>query len=336
VGNLANKLEMIYNSLSNMLGAGVPVVKALRTAASAGRRHHRHAFNQLAELASQGESIADGMERNPKVFKVMDTQLIRVGEESGGLPRIIKELSNWYALSNRVQRIIKGRVIFPLLQLHFVAFFVPGILYFMHDFSNGMIGYTADKSIKLCIGILSVLYVPATIGFLIVRFTPQTGPLRVTMDAIVQRIPGISAAFRHLAYARYFRNFQLCLNSGMPIVETCRIACDATGNGVIALRFQGGIQAAKDGKDVSEGFKRLPEEIMYSWLNGEQTGDLDIVCGRLADHSIHESERMFQVVADWVPRLIYGMVAILIIYFIVMLAQYAFGITATAIGESSR
>jgi len=328
---LANRLELVYNNLANMLAAGLPVVKALRTAGSAGRRHHSKAFNQLAELASQGEAIADGMEQNRRVFKRMDTQLIRVGEQSGGLPRILKELSKWYGLSNRIQRTIKGRLILPLMQLHFVAIFIPGIMYVMHEFSHNQMGFPADKAIRLGISILSVMYVPALVSFLIVRYTPQTGPLRLTMDFIVQRIPGLGYAFRHLAYARYFRNFQLCLNAGMPIVQTCQIACDATGNGIIALRFQGSIQAARDGKDVSEGFRHVPEEIMYSWLNGEQTGDLDIVCGRLSDNSTENAERMFKNVADWIPRLIYIMVAMVIIYFIIQLAQMAFGVTAAAL-----
>ncbi len=318
---MANKLELIYLNLANMLAAGVPVIKALRTAGSAGKWRHRKAFNRLADLASQGEGLADGMEQNKRVFKRLDAQLVRVGEEAGGLPRILKELSGWYGLSNRLQRTIKARLYFPLMQLHFVAVFVPGILYFMHEFSKGSLGFPADKAISLGLVILSIMYVPALISFLIIRYTPQTGLLRLLLDSIVQFIPILGYAVRHLAYSRYFRNFQLCLNAGMPIGRTCEIACAATGNGVVALRFKGGIQAVQDGKDVSEGFRRLPDEIMHAWLTGEQTGDLDIVCGRLADQSTEHAERAFKTVADWIPRLIYGMIAMIIIYFIFQFLQ---------------
>jgi len=80
--------------------------------------------------------------------------------------------------------------------------------------------------------------------------------------------------------------------------QTCEIAVDGIGNGLIARWFIGGIQAVKDGKDVSEGFSRfVPLNIVASWENGEVTGDLDIVCDRLANQSVEKSEAMFKLVA---------------------------------------
>jgi len=58
---LVNQLELVYNNLGNMLEAGVPVVKALRTASTAASGRLRKAINNVAHDASQGESLADSM-----------------------------------------------------------------------------------------------------------------------------------------------------------------------------------------------------------------------------------------------------------------------------------
>lgn len=125
-----------------------------------------------------------------------------------------------------------------------------------------------------------------------------------------------------MALSRFFRNFQLCLNAGVPIDQTCEIAVDGIGNGVIARWFIGGIQAVKDGKDVSEGFSRfVPLNIVVSWKNGEVTGDRDIVCDRFANQSVEESEAMLKLVAKGFTWLVYGLVAMVIIYFIFTLGS---------------
>ena len=212
---MANQLELVYNNLGNMLEAGVPVVKALWTASTAASGRLRKAINNVAHDAFQGESLADSMVKT-RQFKRLDIQLIRVGEISGGLTLLFKELANWYGLCNRISRTVKSGMVLPMVQFHFVAIFVPGILWLMSELS-GSGNFTGHSAIKLGLGILSLFYIPAVVIFAIVRFTPQTGPLRFLLDAIVQLIPGMSYAFRHLALSRFFRNFQLCLNVGVPI-----------------------------------------------------------------------------------------------------------------------
>ena len=328
---MANKLELIYLNLGNMLEAGLPVVKALRTAGNVGMWKYRRAFTFLADQAAAGSTIAEAMEQRRGVFRLIDRQLVHVGETSGGLPRILKELGKWYGLNNRIRAEIRSRLMMPLLQYHFVILFVPSILMVMNSFSQGAMGMTQDRAIALGIALASILYVPATFYVLVATFTPQTGPLRYLLDIIVQIIPALGAAMREMAYGRYFRNFELCLKAGVPILNACDISLKAVGNGVVAQRFKGGAAAVKEGSDVSEGFRHLPDELRYAWVNGELTGDLDVVCERLANNAFEKAERAFRAFAKVFSMFIAFVVVCVIVYCIFLMFSQM--MTASGLSE---
>jgi type II secretory pathway component PulF len=96
------------------------------------------------------------------------------------------------------------------------------------------------------------------------------------------------------------------------------MAAAGTGNVVVAELFEPGTASAKAGNPVSAGFAtQLPAEFISIWRVGEETGELDNVTKRLADGNGQAAEFMFGEVAQWFPRLVYLLVAILIIAYII-------------------
>ena len=75
------------------------------------------------------------------------------------------------------------------------------------------------------------------------------------------------------------------------------------------------------GKNVSEGFsKRIPQYMQELWATGEVTGKMDETSDRLANITQEIADKKFDAVRDWVPRIIYAMVSIMIVMMILKLA----------------
>jgi type II secretory pathway component PulF len=65
-------------------------------------------------------------------------------------------------------------------------------------------------------------------------------------------------------------------------------------------------------------------EVMVRWKNGERTGQLDAVFAQLSRSSAARVEARLKALAEWGPRLIYGLVCVYVV------AQILRGATAVS------
>ncbi len=83
-------------NFSNMIGAGVPILTALRIVGEvSGNYVLEEALVKVAESVRQGESIA-GPLTDSGVFPSMVTQMISVGEDSGSLQTMLEKVADFY------------------------------------------------------------------------------------------------------------------------------------------------------------------------------------------------------------------------------------------------
>lgn len=83
-------------NFSNMIGAGVPILTALRIVGEvSGNYVLEEALVKVAESVRQGESIAGPLTESG-VFPSMVTQMISVGEDSGSLQTMLEKVADFY------------------------------------------------------------------------------------------------------------------------------------------------------------------------------------------------------------------------------------------------
>jgi len=101
---MSKALALAYQNLSTMLEAGVPVLRCLTTVASGSQPRVRKAFAAVADGVSKGNSLAETMKLNPRVFSPLDVVLIDAGETSGNLGEMVGLLGKWHEMSGRMFR----------------------------------------------------------------------------------------------------------------------------------------------------------------------------------------------------------------------------------------
>jgi type II secretory pathway component PulF len=176
-------------------------------------------------------------------------------------------------------------------------------------------GGGAGQYVLAVLAILAGFYVPAGILAAVVLLTPRRGVLRRGLDAFVAAVPVLGRGVFHLGLARFCRAFHMLQKAGVPIVRCAAQSCQVVGNSAVARLLEGGADAARAGRNVSEGFSpRLGELFLQTWQVGEETGNMAEAAARLAGHAEETSQRIFTELARWVPR---------IIYFILMLMMAA-------------
>ncbi len=99
VGNLYKKLYLsrISDNLDTMLSSGVPIVRAIDiTSDVVGSLTYKNILKDAADSVKSGLALSVALERHNKQIPGIMMQMIKVGEETGSLGSILKNLTEFY------------------------------------------------------------------------------------------------------------------------------------------------------------------------------------------------------------------------------------------------
>lgn len=128
-GPLMKKIAVarFTRNLSNMIGAGVPILQALTVVGdTSGNWVLSEASKRVADSVRQGKSIAGPLAEEP-VFPPMVVQMIAVGEDSGSLEIMLSKVSDFYDAEVQATTEALTSLIEPLL-IAFLGVVVGGMI----------------------------------------------------------------------------------------------------------------------------------------------------------------------------------------------------------------
>jgi type IV pilus assembly protein PilC len=128
-GPLLQKIAVarFTRNLSNMIGAGVPILQALSIVGeTSGNWVIGQASKRVADSVRQGKSIAGPLAEEP-VFPPMVVQMIAVGEDSGSLEVMLSKVSDFYDSEVQATTEALTSLIEPLL-IAFLGIVVGGMI----------------------------------------------------------------------------------------------------------------------------------------------------------------------------------------------------------------
>jgi len=294
-------LATVYDNLSTLLAAGVPLIRSLRTVSAGLRGRLQQIFLKVTGSVEKGMPLSDAMGTHPKVFAPLDVMIIHTAEESGNLAEALDMLGHWYEFSRRVKRRVLSGLMLPLFIIHLAAFLppLPRLI---------LAGWDVEAYFRSVLLTLAIPYIVVALIICVMRFTPQTGIARRMLEGFSLKIPLLGKALYNLALSRYCRIFHMTSKAGMPITECADLAVKSTGNVVVAELFRPCSASVKAGNPFSDGLSsNLPLEFIEPWRIGEETGQLDEISKRLAEKNGEAAEFWFKQFAVWFPRVVYGL-----------------------------
>jgi type IV pilus assembly protein PilC len=99
IGKLFTKLYLsrIADNMNTMLSSGISIVRSIEiTGAVVGNKVYEGIMTDAVSAVKEGKSFSDALEKHDQVPKIM-VQMIKVGEETGGMANILKTLAAFYA-----------------------------------------------------------------------------------------------------------------------------------------------------------------------------------------------------------------------------------------------
>lgn len=293
-------LVIFTRQLSTMVGAGVPLMRALNTLQT---QTESKALQQVLTIVSKdvqgGMALGDAFAKHPQTFSEVYVNMVRAGEAAGILDDILKRLALQQEKNNSMRKKIKGAMTYPtvLLCITILAFF--GLMIFVIPQIGNVIknlgGPNAElppvTQVMLAISHFMVQYwYVVVIGLVAIAFfgnryihTPKG---KITFQTLLLKSPIVGPIVRKVAVARFARTFASLMGAGVNVLEALNVTGKAIGNAVYLKELQQAAVEVQNGKQLSQvltGSKLFPAIIPQMLAVGEETGQTDTVLVKVAD-----------------------------------------------------
>ena len=297
----SDELVMFTRQLSAMVGAGVPILRALDSMAQhAESTTFRNVINSVSKEVEGGTPFADALEKHPGAFNDVYVNMVRAGEAAGILDDILKRLALQQEKNASIRKKVKGAMTYPmvLIFITIVAFFglmlfvIPMIGKTIKDLAGEEAELPGLTQIMLSIShfiVNSWFIVFPILGALIwlaLRYI-KTPSGKKQFHQIVLKVPIISKIIKKLAVARFTRTFSALIGAGVAVLEALDITARGVGNTVYEESLKTAAARVKNGEILSRIIAE--DEVLYPPIVsqmlsvGEETGQTDKVLVKVAD-----------------------------------------------------
>ena len=288
---------LFTRQFSTMIDAGLPIVQSLDILAEqTENKPLKRTIRDVRRDVSGGTTLADALEKHPKVFDDLYVNMVRAGEAGGVLNTILNRIALFIEKANRLKKKVKGAMIYPAT-IVVVAIGVVSILliFVIPVFAElyGSMGRALPAPTQITINISNFfrayfVHVVVIIALIVVgiKMYYKTAKGRMVIDGILLKMPILGDLLRKVAVARFSQNMSLLLASGVPILEGLAITAKTAGNKVIEKAIMDARISISEGKTVAEPLEKsgvFPPMVCQMVSVGENTGALDNMLKRVGD-----------------------------------------------------
>ena len=327
-GHVTTKDRIMFTrQLSTLIGAGLPLATSLRTvAAQTQAKAMKVVVEEILTNVESGRTLFDAFSQYPETFNGVYLALIKAGETSGTLDLALKRLADQEEKDAAMMSKIKGALVYPAIILvviiavlaFMMTMVVPQVKNLYEDMGEELPALTQFLvNISDFFGTFwwLVLMIVVGIGVAIWYFVKRTPTGRKIADSFKIHVPIFGGLFRKLYVSRFARTAEMMLATGVPMLDSIKIAIDATSNVVIEEEYSKSIEVIKGGKPLSEAIQdrnyMLPLVPQMASI-GEESGKIDEMLGKAAQVYENELDEQINAISTMIEPILMVIMAGLI------------------------
>ncbi len=276
--------------LEQLLEAGVPMIDALTDLRdSLENRRLQEITAAMIESIQGGKSLSEAMRDFPYVFSTVFVNLVRAGEMSGTLTRVLRHMIDNLKWQDEQAAHTKRLFIYPVIvalvvgvaMFALMVFVVPELLKFVESMRQELPLHTR---ILIAVSGAFAAYWPfflaaLVLGILAVMAGNRYSPgFRLWFDGRILGLPVFGVILKKLVLTRISTYFALMYASGITVLECMKVAEDIAGNRAVEEALRGAARQIGEGSGIAASFAAtglFPPLVLRMLRVGENTGALE-------------------------------------------------------------
>ncbi|MEC4678714.1 MAG: type II secretion system inner membrane protein GspF [Nitrospirota bacterium] len=330
-----SETALMTRQMATLAGAGLSIMEGLAALIEqTENKASKKVWVDVREGVKEGSTFADALSRHPKVFSDLYCHMVRAGEASGALDKILLRLADYLENQVRLRGKIFSMMTYPILMmvvsglilLFLVAYVVPKVTSIFDDLNQALplptVILLSISDFVIAYGWL--LFLLLALGFFFLRRHIATPEGREKYDRISLKVPIFGKVVKMVAISRFTKTLATLLASGVQLLKALEIVQEVVGNKVLEETIREARGNIREGESIADPLKRsglFPPLVTHMISIGEKSGELETMLQKVSEAYDNEVETSVTGMTSLLgPLMILGMgFAILFIVLAILL-----------------
>lgn len=307
----AKEKEAFYSELGLLLSTGVNIKTAFEIIEEEMvNKKHRTLLETIKNAVISGKAIHEAIGVHATIFSKYEIQSIKIGEETGKLPEVLKELGAFYLSSIKLKRQIVGVLTYPIvvislaiLIVYFMLSYVVPVFSDIFTQTGGELPQLTQLLIRLSNKSDFIFYTLFGLiaGIWVVHKTQSKKEwYRHYTSALLLKIPVVNKLIQKIYLARFCQTMKLLTGAKVMIND----ALDLVLNMIEYYPIEKALQAAKhevvmEGKLLNESLEAhsiFPKKLVSLIKLSEEVNAPEVIYEKLYQQYATEIEHQQAVI----------------------------------------
>jgi type IV pilus assembly protein PilC len=275
--------------IASMLTSGLTLMQALTVLRNQiKKKPMSEMITKIITDVEEGKTFSQALGGYPKVFSAVYISLVKAGEVSGLLDKIMLRLADTLEKEDSLRGQIKGALLYPSIVLVMMVVVVCIMMLFVVPQLNSLyesLSIELPFTTRVLVGISNfmvsfwpIIFIGVILCVVLFRRWYRSPAGKRTMDTAILKVPVLGNIVRFRILTEFSRTLGLLIGAGDPVVSSLKQAKDVTGNllyedaiALIARQVEKGVGVG----DAFNDARIFPPLLVQMVRVGEETGKLD-------------------------------------------------------------
>jgi type IV pilus assembly protein PilC len=290
--------------LATMVTAGLPLSQSLDILnKQEPDSKMKEIIGQLFRDVESGNTLNQGLSKFPDVFSRVYVNLVKAGEASGSLDKILTRLADTEEKMRDFMARVRGAFIYPIIVVVVMVIVFIVMMIFVVPKLTGMyrdLGADLPLPTQVLIGLSDVFtkqfYIPLGLFVLAVvlyRYFSSTQSGIRKIAELQFKTPVFGKLRKQSELTEFSRTLSLLISAGIPILDALGIVSDAIDDPIYRDSLKDAAKQVERGVSLSTPLKadpHFPPILSQMVAVGEETGKLDEVLMKVSNFFESETE----------------------------------------------
>lgn len=294
--------------LAVLLRSGMPLAGALEgLKGQANSKAMRKVVTAVTQDVRSGTPLSSALKAHPFVFPTLYTEMVAVGEQSGDIEGMLRQIAEYYKREQQLKRRVQGALAYPIIvsilavavSAILVTFVLPNVL-------------TLVNSLNMPVPIITRIFLGGSMALAHYKFVLAGGLAgvgagiamalryrkpRLALHRFLLKLPIVGQMVVYREFGRWARTTSLLLRNGVPLPKILETTQRLAGNDAVRGLEGAMHRDAVSGRPVADALSQspmVPSAFVQMVRTGEMAGSLDSNLESMADLYDEELDTLLQ------------------------------------------
>ena len=297
-GVKSTDLIIFTRQLSSMLTSGLTLMRALEILKEQVKNQTLiEIISSIIADVSEGKTFAQAIEKYPKVFSHIYISIIKAGEQSGLLDKVLLRLADNLEKQSKLKSTIKSALMYPAI----IVILMVGVMGIMMVFVLPQLSVLYKNlnvplplPTQIVVGLSNAVVatwpiILAAIGIFTFFYhrLSKTVDGRLIIDSFMLKLPIFGKLIEQSILAEFSRTLGLLVGTGTLVVDALLETAETTGNVYYRNAITAVSKQVEKGVSVGDAlayYPLFPALLIQLVKIGEQTGKVDETLGKASEY----------------------------------------------------